>query len=146
MRFAGFTMKHLFTLGFIFCIFSSCWRGSPGEQKRYSSQQAAMVPVESKVYIEAVDVIGEAVSDQDIDVIIRGNLPNPAYQITGYNVRIDEDKIFIQPNVVYDRDALVIQMLVPFEDTVKVRATSPGDYQIIVEGRGKRAVRSLKIK
>ena len=105
-----------------------------------------MVPVESKVYIEAVDVIGEAVSDQDIDVIIRGNLPNPAYQITGYNVRIDEDKIFIQPNVVYDRDALVIQMLVPFEDTVKVRATSPGDYQIIVEGRGKRAVRSLKIK
>ncbi len=126
-------MKQFFTFYIIYFIFIGCWSGKSAEQAKPNK-----LPIRAtmhKVYLDSVKIVSQDKSVGEIRLLIRGHLPNPAYKIEGYEVEVKGDRVQIKPRVSYRSDMIVVQMLVPFEDTVHVKIPKPGHYKITVEGK-----------
>lgn len=123
-------------------LLSGCLSNKSAEQGRPAVQPSKTS--QHKVYIDAVDVVQQKADSREVLIRVKGNLPNPAYRIIDYQVQIEGDQITIVPEVTYDKDAMVVQMLVPFEDTLTVKLEKPGEYKIYLEGRSKSVVKKLQ--
>ncbi|MDQ7054899.1 MAG: hypothetical protein Q9P14_19185 [candidate division KSB1 bacterium] len=133
-------------IGFLafWLLVSGCWSNKSAEQGRPAVQPSEQS--QHKVYIDDVEVLQQKAGTHEVLIRVRGNLPNPAYRITDYRISIDKGQITIIPDVTYDKDAMVVQVLVPFEDTLTVKLQKPGEYKIYLEGRSKAVVKKLQLQ
>ena len=96
-------------------------------------------------YVDALQILPIGPEAQEVQIIIRGSLPNPAYSYHGVQIEHEDEQINIVPQVEFDAKAMVVQMLVPFADTVSVPIGRPGAYKIMLRGRDKSIVKQIRI-
>lgn len=88
-----------------------------------------------KIYIEEIDSKQVIAKTEELEVIVKGNLPNPAYTFDHFEVQVKGNVIEITPLAKYDAGKLVAQVLVPFEEVCRVENLKPGTYEVKVNGR-----------
>lgn len=108
-------------------------------RKNASSSEKTML---QKIYVEEIDSTNVITKAKELEVIVRGNLPSPAYSFDGFDVQIRGTVIEITPLAKYDTDKIAAQVLVPFEEVCSIKNLKPGIYEVKVNGRA----RSVKVK
>lgn len=88
-----------------------------------------------KVYVSTAEILPGITADNEARVRITGNLPNPAYKIDSYDIKVQGKNIEITPLAYHDKNVVAIQMLVHFEDTVKVKLQEFGTHTLKVNSR-----------
>lgn len=99
-----------------------------------------------KVYISAVEPQVATSAVDTLFLVVRGNLPSPAYKLHTIDVEVKGKAIHLTPRAKYDKEAVVIQVLVPFEKTVAVPLQKPGTYEIALHGRDKTITERVSIR
>jgi hypothetical protein len=102
------------------------------------SQDSEMTSSEEgseKVYVTSAEILPGITSDNEVTIKVTGNLPTPAYKITKIDVKLSGTNIEITPIAYHNKDMVAIQMLVPFEETVKVKVRRFGSYTLKLNGR-----------
>jgi hypothetical protein len=77
---------------------------------------------------------------------VSGNLPSPAYKLERVEVKIRGDIVELTPLASYDRSKMAAQVLVPFNESVKVKLPRAGEYTIRVVGRGENRESKIVVK
>jgi hypothetical protein len=90
-----------------------------------------------KVYVSSAEILPGITAGNEVSVRITGNLPNPAYKIDSYDIKVQGNNIEITPLAYHDKSVVAIQMLVHFEDTVKVKLQELGTHTMKINGRTK---------
>jgi len=96
-------------------------------------------------YVDAMQILPAGPGAKEVEIIIRGSLPNPAYTYRGVQIESVGEQINIVPQVEYNEKAMVVQMLVPFADTIRVPIARPGAYKIMLRGRDKSIIKAMRI-
>lgn len=122
---------------------TSCTRNASESQHR-----PAGVPVDStleRVYVSGVEIGAFDEQEGRVDLIVRGELPNPAYRLERIAWELQGNRLILVPLARYDRQAIAVQMLVPFADTVAVQIGRMGRLDIFLQGRGESMHRAFEI-
>ncbi len=88
-----------------------------------------------KIYVETVESENLISKTEELEVMVRGNLPSPAYTFDHFDVEVKGNVIEITPLAKHDPNKIVTQVLVPFEEVCKVKNLKPGTYQVLVNSR-----------
>jgi len=99
-----------------------------------------------KIYLDEVPNLRTAASDHPTKIQISGNLPNPAYKLDHIDVQVRGDVIEITPLAQHDPTVMVIQVLVPFTDSVEVGPLKAGEYTLRLVGRSGVQETRLEVK
>lgn len=118
----------------IICMMTAC--SSEKMREAPAENQARAVGDTEKVYVTSAEVLPGVTADNEVSIVVKGNLPNPAYRIERYDVNVDGAEIEITPLAHHDKDKVVIQMLVAFEDTITVKLKEIGKHSLKLNGRG----------
>lgn len=105
--------------------------GCTKSQNQAPSEKTMM----QKIYVEEIDSQKVIAKTEELQVIVKGNLPNPAYTFDHFDVQVKDNVIEITPLAKYDAGKIVAQVLVPFEEVCKVENLKPGTYEIKVNSR-----------
>jgi hypothetical protein len=127
---------YAFLLGMLCIRALSC----NGEKKMKSS------PL-TKVVVDSVKVSKVTALKGEAELVVYGVLPNPAYSIDHFEVKIKDDKVQIVPWATHDPQKVVIMMTVPFAEKCQVTGLQHNQvYHVLVEGSQKTASARLSIK
>jgi hypothetical protein len=130
--------KPFFVLAIFAIVFSASCNllESDDEPFRYDS-----VPIRTISTPDTVQV------DTDVPVVINGYLPTPAWNLDRVNIFYLPKKVVLRPVGRLDRrKEPVIQIIVPFSDTVQVRFEEPGRYDIEVVGKNKTLLEQVVVE
>ncbi|MDZ7289771.1 MAG: hypothetical protein ONB44_06915 [candidate division KSB1 bacterium] len=97
-----------------------------------------------QVYVEAPPAIVE-ISGHRATFQVSGHLPNPAYKLDHLAVTVRGKIIEITPLAQHDPNKIVVQMLVPFTESVEVEVPAPGEYTVRVLGRSQSQETQIKV-
>jgi hypothetical protein len=87
------------------------------------------------VTVDSIQVVNQQVDEGAVDLKILGLLPNPSYELDHFEVQVREDTIAITPWARHDPSKIVIQMMVPFEESCHVKGLSRDvHYTVKAEG------------
>ncbi|MCA9741115.1 hypothetical protein KC734_06230 [candidate division KSB1 bacterium] len=109
---------------------------SSEKMREAPAQHEAQAADMEKVFVSSAEVLPGLSANNEIRVLVKGNLPNPAYEIARYEVNVDGANIDITPWAHHDKNKVVIQLLVAFEDTVAVKINRFGVHELRLNGRG----------
>lgn len=127
-------MKKSPIIGVALLVFCLACSQEPVREAGPQSGDAELVKLE-KVYLESATLLPGISRDDEVQIVVKGNLPNPAYKIRKFAVDVKGTTIEITPLADYNRNIIAVQTLVPFADTLKVKVTKTGLHQIRVHGR-----------
>jgi len=96
-----------------------------------------------KIQIDSVEINHKESTNKKVLLTIRGLLPNPAYTFDHFEIKKCKNAVTIIPWALYDREKIVIQMAVRFEEKCVVKGLSKGHYRFKVVGRSGTIVQSM---
>ena len=98
-----------------------------------------------KVYVESVEVVPGFPTGETY-LLVRGNLPSPAYEFDHSDVEVDSIRsvIHITPKARFDAKKTTTQVLVPFEDVVSIKLPA-GSYEVRLHGRKKTIKKTIEV-
>jgi hypothetical protein len=103
----------------------------------FNSKDAKGDPVDKQpVYVDDVSAPASAPSGAAVNVLVNGNLPTPAWEITDVDIQKDDRHVRITIWGVLKDERPGIQVLQPFTRTVPVTGLEPGTWTIEVIGHG----------
>lgn len=114
----------------------------------FSGMAAASTPVELMIPAEEVFLMNGFDSNDSVEVMIYGNLPNLCHKSPTTNVRVVGDKIKITLTALHyePSNPFCAQVLVPFLETVNVGLLAKGDYKVVInEGTEVQSVGAMHI-
>ena len=89
----------------------------------------------ASVFIDSTQLLLLESYPPQINLIISGNLPTPCHQLRVAISDPDElNRINVEVYSVVDAEAICIQVLEPFEETVSLGSFPSGSYQVFVNG------------
>ncbi|MGH7599417.1 MAG: hypothetical protein ACREOI_23940 [bacterium] len=97
-----------------------------------------------QVYIDAPPKTAKIVG-RKATIQVSGHLPNPAYKLDHFAVKVRGKVIEVTPLAQHDPGKIVVQMLVPFIDSVEVEVPEAGEYTVRVLGRSQAVETKLKV-
>lgn len=87
-------------------------------------------------YVDAAHAPASAKAGERIEVVIEGNLPDPAWEIIEVEVERSEGRVRLTPWIRRTHSGPAMQVLVPFERKVPLEGLTPGKWTIEVRGHG----------
>lgn len=115
-------MSHLIIISLIIIISNfagaSTWEGQP----------------DTIDYMPSAVYIPQGFDDNDnVQVVLEGVFPNNCFKTGPTEVKVDEDKklIYVKNQVYYYKEAMCIQMRVPYEKVVDVGLIPKGGYKVV---------------
>jgi hypothetical protein len=99
-----------------------------------------------KIYVQEAETITAAAAGEETVINVSGNLPSPAYKLERVDVKIEGNVVELTPLASHDRGKMAAQVLVPFNETVKVKLPKAGEYTVRVVGRGENRESKITVK
>lgn len=99
-----------------------------------------------KVYVDQVVSKENVSKDEELEVVVKGNLPSPAYKFERFDVKVKGKTIEVTPLARYDSTKMAAQVLVPYEEVCKIKKLKPGTYELKVHGRNETVTKSENIQ
>jgi hypothetical protein len=106
----------------------------------------AMLQNLQKVYVEPAVMATTAAAGEELVINVSGNLPSPAYKFERVEVQIKGNVVELIPLASVDRRKMAAQGLAPFEQAVKIKLPTAGEYLIRVVGRDENRESTLTVK
>lgn len=102
-----------------------------------SSAVFAGTPIEKEIPVWDVFAPFGFDTNDNVEIIVTGNLPNLCHKAPQSYVEVKEDKIFIKlTSLYYDQtNPYCPKVMVPFTETVRLGVMEKGKYEIIVNGQ-----------
>lgn len=99
-----------------------------------------------KVYVESAVAATTAAAGEELVINVTGNLPSSAYKLERVEVQIKGNVVELIPLASVDRRKMAAQGLAPFEQAVKIKLPTAGEYLIRVVGRNENRESTLTVK
>ncbi|KAA3659658.1 MAG: hypothetical protein DWQ10_08440 [Calditrichaeota bacterium] len=135
-------------ISFLFLLCASFFVACATPQKKEIPARAEP-PIDhviQKTYVESVDVDPDHHGNDELKLIIRGQLPSPAYTFDVVDVVKDERNIYLTPFAVYQEKTTALQVLIPYQTSVIVHVDSPGEYKLFLIGRSATLRKNITIR
>ena len=85
--------------------------------------------------VDSVRISRAMTKKGELEIIVKGILPTPAYQLDHFEIDIKKNRVDITPWARYDREKIVIQMAVPYEEKCLIKGLEPAKkYTLRVNG------------
>jgi hypothetical protein len=128
--------KRLFVLLFFTSIlFSGILPG--GEQATAMTKKTAKKAKGDLVQlgVDSVRISRPMTKRGELEIIVKGILPTPAYQLDHFEIDVKKNQVDITPWATYDREKIVIQMAVPYQEKCLIKGLEPDKkYTLRVSG------------
>lgn len=99
-----------------------------------------------KVYVESAVAVTTAAAGEELVINVSGNLPSSAYKLERVEVQIKGNVVELIPLASVDRRKMAAQGLAPFEQAVKIKLPTAGEYLIRVVGRNENRESTITVK
>lgn len=117
------------------------------EKKMPKADKAEAMPQSlQKVYVEPAAAATTAAAGKELVINVSGNLPSSAYKLERIEVQIKGNVVELTPLASVDRRKMAAQGLAPFEQAVKLKLPSAGEYIIRVVGRNENRESTITVK
>lgn len=136
-------MKNLIVI-LLPAVLFACSNGEMRETQE--AERTAMKPATEKVYIKDVQVVSGLDENNEVTLVVSGDLPTPAYRLVTHSVKVSGSTIEITPLATVNTEAMAAQVLVPFQDTLKVKLDREGTFTVKCNGRTDTVTNELTIK
>lgn len=127
-------MRYILKIFLILIFLTACT--TPQKQVVIPQPEPSIEHLIQKTYVETVELDRTHPVANEMKLIVRGQLPSPAYVFDVVDVVKDDHKIYLTPFAVFEEKTTALQVLIPYETSVIVRIDSPGEYNLILIGRG----------
>ncbi|KAA3616166.1 MAG: hypothetical protein DWQ05_10485 [Calditrichaeota bacterium] len=122
------------SLGILFfLILTAC-----SAQQKQLKEEKSEIPMDKymqKAYVNSIEIDHEHAVENEIKIIIKGQLPSPAFKLDEIDIVVEGRNIFLTPYVVSNTKSSVIQVLIPFQTSVVITLKSRGEYKVFLFGR-----------
>ena len=95
-------------------------------------------------YVDAAKAPATVKAGERVEVVIEGNLPDPAWELLEVEVERGDHKVRLTPWIRRTHDGPAMQVLVPFDKKVPLDGLSAGTWVIEVRGHGD-AMETVKV-
>lgn len=117
------------------------------EKKMHKSEKSgAMQQGLQKVYVDQAVTTMAAAAGEELVFTISGSLPSSAYKLERVEVQTKGNVVELMPLASIDRSKMAAQALVPFEQQVKIKLPTAGEYLIRVVGRNENRESTITVK
>jgi hypothetical protein len=99
-------------------------------------QDGAPDPTRRPAYVDAAKAPATVRAGEKLEVVIEGNLPDPAWELLDVEVQRGDHQVLLTPWIRRKHTGPTMQVLVPFERVVPVEGLAPGKWTIEVRGHG----------
>lgn len=117
------------------------------ERRMPKADKAEAMPQSlQKVYVESAAAATTAMAGEELVLTVSGNLPSPAYRLERVEVQMKGNVVELTPLASVDRRKMAAQGLAPFEQAVKIKLPTAGNYLIRVVGRNENRESTITVK
>jgi hypothetical protein len=90
----------------------------------------------SEVYLESVDLVAMTSEPPQFSLLIKGNLPTPCHQLRVVSHEADaQNRIMLEVYSLANPQAVCVQMLQPFEQSIQLGSFPAGHYTVWINGK-----------
>jgi hypothetical protein len=75
--------------------------------------------------VDSVSVSRPMTKKGELEIVVKGILPTPAYQLDHFEINRKKNQVDITPWARYDRNKIVIQMAVPYQEKCLIKGLVP---------------------